>query len=288
MKNSSQIRYGDWPRLEVRPIIAYRGGPPAAFRHTSNANGFYSLWFVEKGSVRIQSKFGALQLKELDWILVPPLLHKRQDFSENALILSLGFEAAWTNQIPWMQFEQPVLGRASPGNALIMQAKKIVAALTIDDPLGHKPLAERKVDAAGLARIQGGLFQLLADLTPMALRHGAVIPSSHAKDSRVDQIVTDLQSQPSIHRLPYARWKKEAGLSRVQIDRLFRAEFGQTPRSQRDHFLLAAIKRHLLTRRASTKETAALFGFSDSSHLCRWFRQHASVSPEQFRIRGMG
>lgn len=269
-------------------MIAYRGEPPPAFRHVSNANGFYSLWFVEKGSVRIQSKFGSVHLGELDWILVPPLLLKRQDFSENARLLSLGFEASWTNQIPWMQFEQPILGRISTGNTLVIQARKIVATLTRGDSPGHQPLAERKVDAAGLARIQGCLFQLLADLTPIALRHGAVIPSSHAKDSRVDQIVTDLQSRPSIHTLPYARWKKEVGLSRVQIDRLFRSEFGQTPRSQRDHFLLAAIKRHLLTRRASTKETAVLFGFSDSSHLCRWFRQHASTSPEQFRLHGLG
>jgi len=36
------------------------------------------------------------------------------------------------------------------------------------------------------------------------------------------------------------------------------------------------------------KEIAGAFGFSDSSHLCRWFRNQAGQSPEEFRSHGSG
>jgi len=268
-------------------MIVYRGEPPESHRHAITTNGFYSFWVVDQGSASVQWDDGGIKLSAGDWILTPPFLAKRQDFSEGTRILSLGFEALWSNGIPWMNFDRPVTGKVSRENSLIMTAQHIVAGFRGRDAL-HLPLSKVVVSAIQIAELQSNLYHLLALLAPILLRQGASISSSHAQDSRVDRIVAELQSNPSIRALPYSRWKKEAGLSRVQIDRLFRAEFGNTPRHQRDLFLLAAIKRQLLTGRMSIKETAAHFGFSDSSHLCRWFRHHASVSPEHFRLHGAG
>lgn len=187
-----------------------------------------------------------------------------------------------------MQFEKTVRGRIKPRNTLLMQSRKIVELLATGTSPGYCPLPERKIHAAALAQLQGTLYHFLAQLTPLILHQGGRIASNPSRDPRIARLVGELQSRPSIHPLPYSRWKQSVPLSRAQIDRLFRTEFGSSPRQLRDRYLLAAIKRQLMTRTVSVKETAASFGFSDTSHFCRWFRQQGNLSPEQFRLHGLG
>jgi AraC-like DNA-binding protein len=262
--------------LRARLEMAYRGQPPAPYRKAWTTNGFYSFWFLEKGGVSVTGRFGSLKLAQGDWMLVPPFLRKYQAFSGDAVLTSIGFEALWSVERPWLEFDAPIRGKGGKGSALIRQAEALLAAA-----------AESSGETASLCRLQARLFEFLEQLAPEILAAGGRVFAEDSRDPRIRHLMGELRLKPSIRPLPYARWKKEVGLGRVQIDRLFRREFGHSPKHQAGCFLLAALKRHLLEGRDSVKEAATAFGFADSSHLCRWFRLRAGVSPEQFRLHGI-
>ena len=288
MLNMKQVlpdRLGEWPTLRIRPTIAYRSEPPPVHRHALAINSFYSFWLIESGAVELSGKFGKIRLKKGDWIFFPPFLSKRQDFEEKTRILSLGFEASWSGQIPWMEFDAPITGRAGSQSSLIAKAGNVLSTFRVKDR--GVPVQERSLDAAGIARLQSRLFSFLESLTSLVLAHGGKLMLSEAYHPRLAPLISGMRLKPSVRPLPFAHWKQMLGLSRVQIDRLFRAELGSSPKDFSNRFLLAALKRELVTGCFSLKELAAQFDFSDSSHLCRWFRRNAGMSPEEFRFQGI-
>jgi AraC-like DNA-binding protein len=70
----------------------------------------------------------------------------------------------------------------------------------------------------------------------------------------------------------------EAGLSRYQLLRSFRAEVGMPPYAWLAQHRVARA-RLLLDRGHRPAEVAALAGFADQAHLTRWFRRVVGVTP---------
>jgi AraC-like DNA-binding protein len=74
----------------------------------------------------------------------------------------------------------------------------------------------------------------------------------------------------------------EAGLSRYQLVRCFRAEVGMPPYAWLAQHRVARA-RTLLDRGCRPAEAAALTGFADQAHLTRWFRRVVGVTPGAYR-----
>ena len=71
-------------------------------------------------------------------------------------------------------------------------------------------------------------------------------------------------------------------MSAGHFNRVFRREYGQTPRQYFDARRLEQAKRGVVAGSASLKEVAAGVGFS-AAVFCRWFRQAVGVSPTRYR-----
>jgi AraC-like DNA-binding protein len=74
----------------------------------------------------------------------------------------------------------------------------------------------------------------------------------------------------------------EAGLSRYQLVRCFRAEVGMPPYAWLAQHRVARA-RTLLEKGCRPAEAAALTGFADQAHLTRWFRRVVGVTPGAYR-----
>jgi len=74
----------------------------------------------------------------------------------------------------------------------------------------------------------------------------------------------------------------QAGLSRYQLLRSFRAEVGMPPYAWLAQHRVARA-RTLLERGCPPAEVAALTGFADQAHLTRWFRRVVGVTPGAYR-----
>jgi AraC-like DNA-binding protein len=74
----------------------------------------------------------------------------------------------------------------------------------------------------------------------------------------------------------------EAGLSRYQLLRSFRAEVGMPPYAWLAQHRVARA-RSLLEQGCRPADVAALAGFADQAHLTRWFRRVVGVTPGTYR-----
>jgi AraC-like DNA-binding protein len=79
-----------------------------------------------------------------------------------------------------------------------------------------------------------------------------------------------------------AEMATEAGLSRYQLVRCFRAEVGMPPYAWLAQHRVARA-RTLLEKGCRPAEAAALTGFADQAHLTRWFRRVVGVTPGAYR-----
>jgi AraC-like DNA-binding protein len=74
----------------------------------------------------------------------------------------------------------------------------------------------------------------------------------------------------------------DAGLSRYQLLRSFRAEVGMPPYAWLAQHRVARA-RVLLERGHSPAQAAMLTGFADQAHLTRWFRRVVGITPGAYR-----
>ena len=74
----------------------------------------------------------------------------------------------------------------------------------------------------------------------------------------------------------------DAGLSRYQLLRAFRAEVGMPPYAWLAQHRVARA-RVLLEHGRRPAEAATLTGFADQAHLTRWFRRVVGVTPGMYR-----
>ena len=101
-------------------------------------------------------------------------------------------------------------------------------------------------------------------------------------DARIRRAVALMRAQPQIAS-DVAALAKEAGLSRAQFFRLFERSTRMTP-----HVYLNLLRMELAVQTVVHGQTsfAAVsddLGFSAPSHFTRFFRDHAGVSPREFR-----
>jgi len=93
----------------------------------------------------------------------------------------------------------------------------------------------------------------------------------------MDRLADQLTGPPALAELA-----AEAGLSRYQLLRSFRAEVGMPPYAWLAQHRVARA-RVLLEQGHRPAEAATLTGFADQAHLTRWFRRVVGVTPGAYR-----
>jgi AraC-like DNA-binding protein len=107
---------------------------------------------------------------------------------------------------------------------------------------------------------------------------GVVLPGTGVLARRVmDRLADQLTGPPALAELA-----AEAGLSRYQLLRSFRAEVGMPPYAWLAQHRVARA-RVLLEQGHRPAEAATLTGFADQAHLTRWFRRVVGVTPGAYR-----
>ncbi|MEN7528430.1 MULTISPECIES: AraC family transcriptional regulator [unclassified Cupriavidus] len=128
---------------------------------------------------------------------------------------------------------------------------------------------------------ESALVACIGDLQEM-LGDGMDAQRSDAQD--LHDVTAMLQSRHD-DRLPLAELAAVAGLSRYQLIRQFRAQFGMTPHAyQLDIRINRA--RHLLRQGDAPADVAQQLGFADQSHFHRAFRQRVAMTPGAYQRVG--
>jgi AraC-like DNA-binding protein len=100
--------------------------------------------------------------------------------------------------------------------------------------------------------------------------------------ARTARVVRELLHDGDDYEVSAADLAAAAGRSRFAVYRFFQAAYGMAPSDYQRQLRLRAARR-LLVQGHSLAEIAAMTGFTDQSHLTRWFTRCFGVTPGAYR-----
>lgn len=197
----------------------------------------------------------------------------------NALILALYIEPEWLRSFRpnWAASGAPGFFEQSAGE---VTAHIRQTALDLAAEMVHEPGASRRQEHL-LSEL---MIAVIERFTPWRTIGASLreIARSNAIDWRVGRAISLMRTDPAAP-LSIEKLAKSAGLSRAHFFRLFEDSTGVTP-----HVFLNVLKVEIAVGAiVEGSETFAVLsdrlGFSAPAHFTRFFRDHCSVAPSEFR-----
>jgi len=197
----------------------------------------------------------------------------------NALILALYIEPEWLRSFRpnWAASGAPGFFEQSAGE---VTAHIRQTALDLAAEMVHEPGASRRQEHL----LSDLMIAVIERFTPWRTIGASLreIARSNAIDWRVGRAISLMRTNPAAP-LSIEKLAKSAGLSRAHFFRVFEESTGVTP-----HVFLNVLKVELAVGAIMEgDETFAVLsdrlGFSAPAHFTRFFRDHCSVAPSEFR-----
>ena len=272
----------DWQQLRTQIFWCYEGPPPAVAGVTRYRTPNHSAWLIRRGNPVLYWAGRTHRLRPGDWVIVPPPGHERS-FTEDVEILSVHFRLSWAEDTDLFTLDGPVTFPGARHPALERVARQLQRFFAGFGLRSRFFPVSRPMTLAQYLH-----FQTLAGRFALTLTHvlddEQLLPAACCTrpDPQAGHILAQLRGLPLDQRWNTAANARALGMSAGHFNRVFRQEFGQTPRQYFDTRRLEHAKRGVIAAQVSLKEVAAGVGFS-SAVFCRWFRQAVGTSPTRYR-----
>lgn len=268
--------YSWWSRWRFALHTHYDRIVSPGNRRMSSWDILLTAWFIRSGRVGLRHAGRQIEAGAGAWVLIPPGVTRRHQFSDDARIHSIRCVILDPGGQPPGGLDPLVLPQGDAG--LSAAADALAAALAGHGETGW---SSHRLAPTGWVAVQAAVLGWCGCALERLGLSGDALPV----DARVAEAQRLLSRHQSVSALPWAALRAGTGLSRPQLDRLFRRHAGGSVRAWHEGRLLASACRALDDRDEAVKAIAARLGFGDPSHFCRWFRRHAGASPEAWRRR---
>ncbi|HEY0945779.1 MAG TPA: AraC family transcriptional regulator [Opitutaceae bacterium] len=274
-------RLVDWAGLQLRLIWCYEGPVSHYGRHGVSGTDEMSVWLLRRGSVTLRSKGGPLTAQAGQWVVLQSgPVHR--DFSDDADIISLRFQACWPDKRNIFEDGLPMSLRAEKYPQLQRRATALAHFVKrhFEKPDVTLPLSETTL----LVYIQlQSLFEAwLAGFIASVMAEGLIHTRFGKIDERVRRGLFLIDRLPLDQPFVKRNIAQQLALSPSQMDRIFAREIGLTPNAYFE------ARRHDFARSALAesgtvvKAVACSLGFQSASHFSTWFRRLTGQSPREF------
>jgi AraC-like DNA-binding protein len=280
-----EISFQEWKYLDAHLIWIYEGAPRAAGKNIGESQ-HVTAWYLLAGQVEVFTGGEGTVAKKGDWVFLPPGKSLRH-FSEDARILSLHFNVHWVTGQQLFNFK----------NILVMDSKLTCGWLNLCRPMlqlvrQSYPDAYNQLPAAGATfeqytMLQGNFLHWLGAVLMALQKFGVDVYLPQTCDSRVLGMMRWIDALPIQAPFRMSNMVEAIGLSSAQINRLFCAEFGMTPKRSFERRRLKFADAALLSSSQAVKEISYQLGFRHQSEFTAWFKKHTGKSPSEFRNTSM-
>lgn len=300
-----QFTRGDAGMPEFRLVWCYRGLVPPGGSHpapkmsagrrgpaapagprSAQSPPSYSLWRLDCGSAEVAvAGHAPVRAGAGDWLMPFPNVARSQAFAPGTEITSLCFSADWPDGRPLFPGTSPLLFPAGSEPELDRCARELTGWLTrqAGRPPRQDTLRTLPLPLRGHVELDRRFLRWIEAWADCLRRRGLQPAPPLASDARLRAVAAYLDGLKHVGRLPHAELRRLSGLSRPQLDRLFRRQFGITPREYLERRCLRAALGLLHGRDAGIKEVAAETGFSGPAHFCAWFHRRTGTTPSRLR-----
>ena len=240
-------------------------------------------WLLTEGWCRVTAKTGKTWRAQAGQWLFLPTLAGRQEFSENARLLSVHFIYRWPDGAPFFRERDGLVLAAADHLELERSARGLLRSL-------HRQLGETWIDYAQRASTLGGFLGLqraflawLEAWSDALSAAGRTLARDLPDDARLARAVLRLNETPVHEPYPAAGLAEITGLSTSQTDRLFLSAYGLTPRRYHERRRVEAARLMLGTGETAVKAVASHLGFRHAAQFTQWFKRHAGCPPVEWR-----
>ena len=273
---------GEWSNLQLSLQWIYEGPVSSSGRRGSFHPDKMAAWLLRKGSVCVEHEGHRLQAGAGDWV-IPWSGFRHQEFSPDAELLSVHFEAHWPDGKPLFDRGLSIRFPAALHPELEQGARRLFRAASLfgsTEPLKWLSVSLGLDDYLKIHRLVG---QFVRALTTVLRGHGLQPTRLGIRDERVRHAVAWLDTQSLEIRFRESELAARVGLGEKQFVRLFRAATGVTPRRYFEQRRREGVMRLLLGSTLSIKEIASNLGFAHLSDFSAWFKDLYGLPPRDFR-----
>ncbi|MFA6960523.1 MAG: helix-turn-helix domain-containing protein [Opitutaceae bacterium] len=282
MSSSPNLTLHDWSCLRTELRWIYDHAPQEKSRHlvTDHRTGNWA-WYLRKGEVRIETSRGPVIAKAGQWLLLPGERH-RQDFSDDASLISINFLCQWPTGENIIHHPEAVVIQGKNHPRLEKTAVRLARLVKRHFPVPHHIYARQSADYPLFLQFQRSLFDWLEAWFQARIATGSMA-ARHTGDERVVRAARVLDEAPLQGGFPAASLPASAGVGIVQLNRLFRLQLKLTPLQYWERRRLELARLCLEASEIPLKELAANLGFRSDSHFAAWFKRHIHTSPGRYR-----
>ncbi|MFA7343634.1 MAG: helix-turn-helix domain-containing protein [Terrimicrobiaceae bacterium] len=241
---------------------------------------FYTCWYIRSGSIQVISDRGTINAGAGDWVFLDPLIQRSHYVSASSHILSIHFWVHWRGLDFLLPLLPPQVVAGGPAQKEMLRLAEALCAYEqshIDEDRGHPSSVDCR---------RRGLFRLWLAEWHEQREHTALVPQENL-DPRVLRMMAHFSTRISVAPVDFKGLGREVGLSRAQINRIFKQATGLTPRDWCLTHCFDEARELLQSGGLSIKEIADRLKFSDASHFAKWFRARSGCSPTDWRRQVM-
>jgi AraC-like DNA-binding protein len=280
------LRLRDWAGLSCRPVYVYDraykvGGTVWEGEGTSPS----AAWLVREGSVTVTTGRHKATARVGEWI-VPSRGRHRCEFSADAAILSMRFNATWPDGRPLISAERGVVLKGVRVRELTRLAKRLERFATRNFTKADTGMEWKRADAVQYLALNRHFYAWLEVFLRLMAEEGCPPTTPARADERVLQAAHVLNTLPLAEEWNLEWLAKQAGLSVAQLNRLFVAAFETTPKAYHLERRKQAAAHLLRDKRVPVKQAALALGFSSACYFTAWFRTQLGEPPRRWLHSG--
>ncbi len=275
----------DWTKLSTELIWAYEGVLKSSYvKLPRDIEPGTPIYFIEKGSLTLETESGELKIPEGHWVIITQKL-KRRDFSLGAKIISIRFHLVRPDGRSFFDegFPQTFAHEANP--ELYERTRPLLEIIHASIPEAYTDLWSQWSDLDSYLMIQEAFYAWLRCLIRICQSLDRALNPYEGLDDRMQMALAHLDELPLDAELTEASLARRVGLSVSQLNRLFNAQLGESPKQYWDGRRFNAAITQLSSSATPIKQLAQELGFRSQNYFARWFRKRAGLTPSEYRAK---
>jgi AraC-like DNA-binding protein len=283
VSNVISLSPDEWNHCQPQ-LLKLRFGPPTdEGRCIEYSSMEQAAWRLERGTATLTTPSQTFVAKPGDWLFLS-IGNRRQEFSEDALLVSVAFKVHWSSSLrPALDFRPGVLVPSAPElDALLTECRRrLEISRTFE---WHYQATTCDIESA--LEMEAWFRRWLAATIRLLRGFLPELESERDVDPRLERARRYLMGQSEAEpNIDVSKASAAAGMSEGHLNRMFLKHYHMTMHGFHEHRRHLYAQQRLLDRETTIKTVAADLGFSDLSKFSRWFRRLEMVSPRTYRQR---
>lgn len=281
------LRLRDWAGLSCRPVYIYdRTFPVAGMSWEGFGGPHTAAWLLRSGTASVTTGRHEITARAGEW-MVPSRARHRSRFSKDASILSVRFFATWPDGRALLGPDRGMVLKAEATPTLTRLAKRLERFAAKNFIRADTVMEWKRADALQYLELNRHFFAWLEEFVRLMSAAGCPPTTPALADERALEAAHVLNTLPLTEEWNMEGLARRVGVSVAQLNRLFVAAFGATPKA----YHLERRKRaatHLLGEEAlPVKQVAPALGFSSACYFTAWFRAQFGEPPRRWLARSV-